>query len=125
MNTLTVFAIILTVIAIIIFFATIIESANGKLEEKFAVPIAGFSLISTIIGIASIFLISYIDKENNIISKDIPTALDVYRNKTTIQINAIEYPDCFMPIDTVVIFKPESKNVNRLHDSVKNTKCNF
>lgn len=39
------------------------------------------------------------------ISKDEPTALDVYRNKTTLEIT---YRDS-VPIDTIVVYKKEFK----------------
>lgn len=57
------------------------------------------ALFLTIVGIIFSILISLYENRN------IPTALDVYRGKTTLEIT---YKDS-IPIDTIIVFKDEFK----------------
>ena len=62
------------------------------------------AVFSSIILICLTFL--FVVSLDEFCSRDIPTAIDVYNNKTTLEIT---YRDS-IAIDTVVVFKPEFKN---------------
>ena len=68
---------------------------NISTESKYERFVSGFLL--TISGIIFVVCISSYENRN------IPTSLDVYRGKTTLEIT---YKDS-IPIDTIVVFKKE------------------
>lgn len=86
---------VLFVAAIGCFILTIVVFANFDKEDK---PVGFIPLIGTIT-FAVIGFIELNKTEQNIQ----PTALDVYKGKTTLQIT---YQDS-IPVDTIVIFKEE------------------
>lgn len=86
---------VLFVAAIGCFILSIVVFTNFDKEDRIVcfIPLIG-TIVFTIVGIV---------ESNKIEQKMQPTALDVYRGKTTLQIT---YQDS-IPVDTIVIFKEE------------------
>ena len=82
--------IVLIVLCVLIILALIWNSCDG--DDAF------FSGL-VIMGLTFIFTICL----DSFVNRDVPTAIDVYNNKTTLEIT---YRDS-IPVDTIVIYKPE------------------
>lgn len=88
-------AIIVGIVILVAIFFGLFHNENGGSFEEGEV----LGIIITILCIIEIFLVI------NIIEKPTPSALDVYRGNTELEITSVNGT----PIDTVVVFKKELK----------------